>query len=381
MLSKLSKIIFVLFLGAFLNAQTVVPLNPLIYFLPGPMSNNSDLNLDSAGEYMGVIGQVHLKAGTGTKTCSSAGCQFYFDIGTLTWANVGTTARVGIQDLDTATGLGDGTFDVFADLVPGTETIIAGNNKFAAESGTKNLSENDVVVLQITLTSVAGGDSLQVDRQQRTPIAINNFGFPYGAENGGSPTRGLNPAKFIIEFDDGTFGWITANPVFAYTQPASQTTVTFGNGSTPDEYAVVFTPESLCPLYATSWSLDDIVSGDDFEYDLYSDPLGSPSLIEAVIVNPALQWNTTNDRYITGNFTATRNLSAGVQYGISVRPTTANTISLVYWNIGATYEAAYKAAQNMTFSFYSRSDNTGAFSTEISTAVPKFAIHCAGLVQ
>ena len=67
----------------------------------------------AAGRSIAVIGKLVLAAGTGSKTISSAGGKIYIGkIASRTFANAGSTLRIGIQDVTAGTGLEDGVFDV-----------------------------------------------------------------------------------------------------------------------------------------------------------------------------------------------------------------------------------------------------------------------------
>ncbi len=106
--------------------------------LMGSGINNA--TMDGAGESQAFIGKVFLEAGTGSKTISSAGGKIRWRSGTVTFANAGTNFRIGIQDV-ASTGLEDGTFDVYADLVGGTDTITGSADQLTAmETGTKTIS-------------------------------------------------------------------------------------------------------------------------------------------------------------------------------------------------------------------------------------------------
>jgi len=385
MWNKTVPLVLALLLVLPIKGQELVNLNIVQdYWLTGFLANAGGNGVDAAGEISGTIGAMFNKSG-GTHTCSSAGCAVYVDIQTATaWANVGTSVRIGLQDVG-ADGFGDGTFDVFADLVPGTETLTAATNRYAMESGSKSVANNQLVSLQLTMTARAGADAITPDGQQFVPSTYTNTGFPYGFRNAGANAKNLIMTKMMIEYDDGTYGWINGNYVLSYNQGAN-TGVTFGSGSTPDEYAVAGSFKKDCALSSITWAVDDQVSGDDYELLLYDSPLGTPAVHTGgtITANPVLTNLASGFNAQTYNFATPIIVSAGVQYGFAIRPTTVNTITIAYENItnSASIIAAYKAAQFLDgMGLYSRTNQTGAFGTIIGTAVPLFGLQCTQLVQ
>ena len=71
------------------------------------------------------------------------------------FSNGSTNLRIGLQDVTPATGFEDGTFDVYADLVGGTDTI-AEDVILATpmESGTKTVTHGDLLAIAIEMTAV-----------------------------------------------------------------------------------------------------------------------------------------------------------------------------------------------------------------------------------
>lgn len=335
----------------------------------------TDIVLDALDEEVLLIGRVWLEGRTGTKTLSAAGSgKIHWMVGaaTITFANAGTTLRVGVQDPDVASGppaQGDGTNDVYADLVGGTDTITALTLRSTTmTSGTKDITHGQQVVVSIRLTSRAGTDLVRVRSitnagatvtglNSHSPCVISNLG-------GYASTNTMPICAF--EFDDGTRGYFDGS--FLTSTGALVTVQTYNSGSTPDERGNLI--ELPCPINVDGLycKLNIVGSGSDFEFCLYSDPLGTPSLIEAVTVPARVIPATNSIRTYFAPFAAVRSLSANTEYAITARPTTANNIGLyefdvpgtTFWTAHAMGDACYQV---------SRSDNTGAFSASTTSRV------------
>jgi hypothetical protein len=206
--------------------------------------------MDANGESVAGIGQIFLEGGAagGTKTISNVG-KIYWKTAGSTFANAGTNVRVGLQDVSTTTGLEDGTFDVYQDLVGGTDTIAANSVIITTmDTGTKTITHGDVVAVCVEMTTRGGVDTINVIRESN-PVGIGS-GLPYATGDTGTLSKtGNNIPIFLIEFDDGTLGWF--NPghyLVGNLYATSQSTIDFSNGSTPDEYAAVFKVPFKCSI-------------------------------------------------------------------------------------------------------------------------------------
>lgn len=326
--------------------------------------------MNAANEATGTIGRLFLQAGSGSKTISSSGGKIHWGAGAVTWANAGTNVRVGIQDVDPSTGLPDTTWDVFADLVPGTETVTANAMQTTAmESGSKTINHGDVICVLIQMTTRGGTDSVA-----RRAGPQNRSVYPYGVANTGAGIVKLTATPcfpFVIEFDDGTVGYF--NPLWALPgDNPSGTPVAIDSTATPDEVALIFSLPMPATLSAVGFPLLDIADTDDFEVILYSDPLGTPSAVQTLAVDAMLTVNPTAQGWAYFDLTPA-NLAANTLYGVAIRPTTANPFSY--------YEFAYGSASNamkatpLGENWYkgTRTDQTGAFSTTLTT-IPNISL-------
>lgn len=329
-----------------------------------------DSTVDAANESLEITGHVWLEGQSGSKTISAAGAGsiWWMPGATITFANAATNLRVGIQDTSTSgtPSRGDGTFDVYADLVGGTDTITALTYRDTTmTSGTKTITHGDLVTIALTMTARGGTDSVLVRSnttsgafvsiaQLRPGITLVTSGPTYTAQNS-SP-------NIVIEFDDGTLGFLVDSHVTS--TGALFTATAFNSGSTPDEHANIFRvsgPVNVDML----WAIINLSgSSADFEMILYSDPLGTPSAIAngTVTVDANQLQSTGAIRMARFGLPANISLAANTDYAVAIRPTTANNVSVYHYDVAAT---THWKAHSMGANCYkgTRTNQTGAFST------------------
>lgn len=323
--------------------------------------------MDAAGESVAFIGKIYIEGAAASKTISSAGGKIVFRTGTVTFANAGTNFRVGVQDV-AATGLEDGTFDVYADLTGGGGGLASNTwYELAMTNGTKTINHLDTVAICMEMTAMGGADSVVIQSYGTQTFGLTDSNFPYRTIDVGSgPTR--NPGGTLgsmIIFDDGTLGWIEGG----WFSPGMQTTSTqtYNSGSTPDEYAGVFQVPFKMSVMGVYLRVGSIASTDNFEIILYSDAQGTPVAERIVTVDPNYTGSASANNAYWVSFSSIT-LSPGLWYALSMRPTTANNLTIAYINIGASFGNKYKKmlpfGTNCKFS--SRTNQSGAFS-EVQT--------------
>jgi hypothetical protein len=320
-----------------------------------PLTANN-ITIDAANEALHWVGNVFLPGRTGNKTLSAGGGgSIWWLPGTVTFANGSTNLRIGLQDLS-ASGIparGDGTFDVYADLVGGTDTITTATYlQTVMESGTKTVTHGDKISITFELTTWGGADSVQIRGQTSATVVwpgstLQTAGPAYAAQTG--------MPNALIQFDDGTYGWLLGS--FIVSTGAAFTETSVGTGSTPDEWGNIFRVPFPCKVDALFAQIG--VAGAAMEIILYEDPLGTPAVVEAITVTPAhTQLNTA--RFAEWPLTTVRELVADTDYVVALRPTTASTISVPAFNVSvAAHMIAHPLGTNCTVA--KRTDNTGVF--------------------
>lgn len=283
--------------------------------------------MNAAGESTGMIGYCYLSTGPGTsKTISSAGGKIWFSVGTVTWATAGSTLRVGIQDVSGATGLEDGTFDVFDDLVQGTDAISSNTTVVAVmSSGTKTINHGDLIAVVIEMTVRNGADSVIANRQT---TVVN---LPYTSTDTGALAKSATSGPLMaIMFDDGT----TLGHMGDWTIPYIYTTQNVAQNTTPDEYALIFELPFECTINALFFRVGSVNATDNATVHLIEDPLGSNTNLVTVTLDPLLQGQTSIAAGYTMVEIAETTIQANVQYAVSYRPTNNNARNVATYTIG-----------------------------------------------
>lgn len=352
-----------------------------VLFAPLPtapfLHTTANITTDAAGESVFAIGHIQLSTGVGTtKTLSSSGGKIHWRTGAVTFSNGSSNLRLGVQDV-TAAGVNDDdwTSEPQADLVGGTDTITGSTvMSTAIESGSRNITHGDFIAVGMELTARGGADSIVTVRQSSN---IGAYSAHSAVDTGSGPALLAAPSSFVIEFDDGTLGWM--DPC-VYPQVFESSTV-YGTGSTPDEYALVarwpftFTASGLFCIVANT------VAADDFDLILYSDPLGvTPVATKTLVLDSSLYAVSAGQASVSRPFTSSNvTIAANTDYAIAVRPSTANTLSYVRSNLGSGGANIRKATHLGTnWSQYSRSDESGAFGSQDTTLLPAFGIWAVG---
>lgn len=331
------------------------------------LGNSITSTMDAVGESVTYIGKCYLEGGSGSKTISSSGGKILWRTGSLiTFANAATNFRIGIQDV-AATGLEDGTFDVYADLTSSSGIVGTTHYETAMTSGSKTITHGDIIAISFEMTARGGSDSVSQFGRAVQYSAATTLNFPYyTTDTGSGPTRTNTGALgAVILFDDGSLGWIDQ----AYYIPFSATsTITYGLNSSPDEYAAVFKLPYKCSISGGWFQLGDIASTDTFEVILYSSPDTSPVAQRTSTIDPNLTGSTTTTTRYSYLFSSSYTLSANTWYGISMRPTSANTLTLGYLDFGSTLGSKYKKGLpfGTNCKLSSRTNQSGAF-TEVQT--------------
>lgn len=364
-----SLILCVLVAGAPMSAQTLQSIMGLTSVSMNPfpfLDMNATLittAADAAGESVTAVGIVALSTGPGTsKVISSAGGKVCWLPSTNTFANGTTNLRIGAQDV--SAGAEDGSFDVQADLVGGTDTITAGAVVCTAmESGTKTIAHGDTIAISAEMTARGGADSVLLTYNSVVTHTPNTY---VTVDTGSGPALTAGVGIYALIFDDGTVGWIMNNT------PALPGTAAPTTATTPDEYATIFQVPFATSVCGITAMLDNIAATDTYEILLYSDPLGTPVAERTITVDPTLIVSATADGTFRWLFTSAFTPTISVNYAAAFRPTSANAITIYTMAFGSG-NAALRATTPLGTNWQqgTRVDNAGAFTanTEVLPAI------------
>ncbi len=320
--------------------------------------------LAAAGEIISFTGNVWFAGGPGTaKTLSSSNGKIQFRTGAVTWGSAGSIIKIGIQDVSASAGPiarpdEDWTGEPVVSWTQGTNALSANTwTTCALTSGSRVLTHGDLISVVFDMTVRNGGDSvivsaLQLAAQEHRPVNAFKTGAAWGV-----PSTVSMP-NVVIECDDGTLCSIEGSV------PASTVTVrTIGTGSTPDEIGNIITIPFNC---RTSGLWATVAPANDFEFNFYSAATGTPVEEQAVVIDPN-QVLATGGRAIEV-YMPPEDMTKSLAYAVTVRPTTASTVSV--------YEIAVNAAAHLAFwpggtNIYkcSRSDDTGVFTPDTAARI------------
>lgn len=324
----------------------------------------NDTNIDAAGEGLGMIGAVRWADGA-SHVVSSAGGKITWIPNSATFANAGTTLRVGIQDV--SAGLPDGTYDVYKELVGGTDTLTAAAlTTTAMATGTKTIAHGDVIAVVFTMTARGGSD---VVAPRRTNLTT---GFPYCTVNsGGGHGKNNSMPCCLIEADDGVLGILGPS----FTIPMTPSSLSFNSGSTPDEYAIIFQVPFKCSIDHLCVNSGETDAGENASLILYTDPLGTPTAQRTAVLDPTLHQHEGSGTGFLWQRVTEYTLEPGTTYAIAyVAQSTGNrTLRAVTIPLAGARQFTLFGA---TLRGGTRSDSTGAFAESTTTwAILGFAIN------
>lgn len=341
------------------------------------LSNDNMGTMDAANEQLAYLGNAFIHDGSSSKTLSSAGGKIHWLGGTaITFANAGTTVRLGLQGVVSASSASspDDTFGAYKDLVGGTDTLTA--NAFhatAMATGTSTVTNNAPIAVVWNMTGRGGSDAVRMGQ----PIigTTTYLGFPGMSGNTAgtwAPSSSIigryGPPCLLLEFDDGTFGSIMGGmfvPATVSTHSAVQ------SSSNPDEIGCRF----VLPFAATLWGVEfpcrpnsAAGSGTMANMRLCSGAAATPTLVEQVDIDGFEFFASTNASFVTRKrFATPRDLTAGTTYYVSLRSPSTMTWTHEYLTYSVAGHMGWMPLGTAAYKVTREADTagTGAF-TEVT---------------
>lgn len=293
--------------------------------------------IDALNEAAHMVGRIVWSDG-GSHTVSSSGGIIGWRTGSsVVWSTIGTTLRVGLQDADTANGppaRGDGTFDVYTDLVQGTDTIASATYyNTAMASGTKTLTHGDYVAVVMEFIVHVATNVVTVT-SSTTAIALHEHAVVTYA--GGTYTGTAFLANIRIVADDGTEG--TLEGAFPYS--LVRTSVSFANDTATKEYANLFSLPWACKIRGIWALLTPAGAAVDAPIDaiLYTDPLNTGAGVTSV-KSVSHSGRVTGAANAVGMllmpFATPYDYTANTLMAMALQPTSANDVDAHYFEVTA----------------------------------------------
>lgn len=298
----------------------------------GVSGGQAAITLDATGETCLYAGYIILQDPEGgNKTISSAGGGkiVWMTGAAVTFANVASVFKVGLQDVSTASSptQGDGTFDVSATYT-GSGLASATLIESAMTTGTKTISNGQLLAIVLEFTTRAGADSVVVQPNTRGNYAFDQLLPAVVSNTSGSFAKTTGTPNAVIVFDDGTLGWFYGCTLQSKLGSSIAINV---NSATTDEIGLYVIPSGVFKATGLDFVISIANSSADFEINIFQDPLSAaPILLKSIIVD-ATQYAAYAAAYPASIvFDTPITMNRGIDYGVSIRPTTTNNITLFY---------------------------------------------------
>lgn len=334
------------------------------------LSENNIGTMDANGEKVAMVGHVFWEgAPTSAKTMGSSS-KLHWKSGDAIFNNAGTNIRIGLQDLETASGTfltPDGTFDVYADVVGGGGGIgnIAAVTTTLATSGSKSVAHGDLIAIVWDMTTRAGSDSVIV---RGLPCAAT--WMPPGTLVhivAWAPSTSV--PDVVLEADDGTFGILSSCPY-----QTGLGTHAYQASTNPDERGLIFRVPIRCKIDGAWVTMGTALATADATIRLYADPLGTPAEITSLSVLGEQGNNSATAKPRFYPLTE-QTLEPNTDYCLAVEATGTANVSIAY----ATVVAAHRSVMGLAnCRAGNRNNQTGAFS-ETTTEIPFIAVRISAL--
>lgn len=340
-------------------------------------SANPSGTVDASGEIVAFIGRLYIDGRATNKTINTTGSsKFTFSLGTSpVFDNAGSEFRVGIQGVDTTTGIParpNGVWSVYSaitlasDSTP-TLTTQAAYHEKAPTSGSGTFSHGDLIAVVFEFTTRAGVDSISISGSidsygvSSMPGAVTNASGSWAAVSSVVPT-------ILITFADGTIGTLDGGVLIP---TSGATAITWNSTNTPDEYGNVIQVPYDCKIDAIFAPVRTSDANSDLTVNLYSSP-SSPSLITSFTV-PAEGLPLSINTERGGMFTLSTpiSLSANTDYVITVKATGAGNVRFTRTILPTAQSRVLQLLGGTTIRGCSR--KTGAF-TESTTEIYPVAV-------
>lgn len=277
-----------------LDGSLLVPIGP--GFNSGTnQPTNTTTTLDATNEALIFVGQIVTSDGASHTIDTTGSSSIGWRTASVTFANGGTTVKVGLAAVDTTNGppvraahASDViTFDVNAAFTGGGGGITANAWQTSVPTaGTKTVANGDFIAMAVQMTARGGADSIQVaggvtDQTYHRPAATQLLSSTYTA-------LGRSPIA-IITFSDGALGYFYGSNV-----SSTQSSRTWNSGSATKEYGQLYKlpfPVNVYGLYG--WAAPTA----DFDIVLYSDPLGTPVAEKTISMDSNAVANVSGARF------------------------------------------------------------------------------------
>lgn len=327
-------------------------------------------------EELQIIGDIVTEDGR-SHIFGNSGSAIEWMTGAVTF-NAVSTLTVGFKQassIDAATGppiratTGKAAFDVYKDLVAGTDSLAATTARsdamatLAASAITVNNGDQGCVSFFL---SKASGTSSIVARQAANSQQFGYPGLTLVTASGVTFTAQTQAPNVMLKFDDGYYGWIFPSIPISAISSASPGGITNIVGN------IIRVP-FRCKVNAMMATLLLSANTQDFALDMYSTPLGTPALMAtaAIDANEVSNVASANRNYLKA-FSTPQIMEANTDYCFGVRQTTANNILGVHYR--DVFSTSWWQASGSGAECYAANSTAGATFASQNSGKRRYAI-------
>lgn len=327
--------------------------------------------LDATLEACITVGQILTEDELSHTIDTSGSSSLGWLSGALTFANVGTSVKVGLATIDTGAGPPARatavanliTFDVSKTMAGGGGGITANAwQEHVPDAGTKTIVHGDQVAFAVQMVVAAGADAVNV-QNQLTATGFNSL-FPSVTNYvGGSYNASTKLPNMVITFSDGKLGIFIGSSIYL----TGTTTQSWNNTSGTKEYGnYLLVPE---PIKIIGLIVNCNVAGNT-DFILYSDPFGTPVAERTVSIDLNTIGVSATNEWAPLLFSTPYYPRSNQPLAAIMKPTSATTIASRY----KTFQiSGHQKTESLGTNCYAINRNTGAFVSQNSDK-DRFAI-------
>lgn len=314
---------------------------------------------DAANEACHMYGQIVTDDGASHTIDTTGSSSLQWRAGPVTFANAGTTFKVGLAAMDTATGPAGRatnvadviTFSVSKSMAGGGGGVTANAwQTHVPDAGTLTVANGNFIAFCTQMTALGGVDLINTSVHTTgsapgRPATTSFTGGSY-ASAGGAP-------NCIISFSDGHLGWFAGAPVFS-----TVTAQTWNSGSGTKEYGNYLQfpfPLKIYGIYSI------FALGGDCDFIVYSDPLGTP-VAEKTVSADANATAAATVRYHYHFFSSPYQTTPNQPLAVIAKPGATN-VTMTYRTMNA---SAHQVADHCGTNGYAVNRASGAFAAQNS---------------
>lgn len=287
--------------------------------------------LNAAGLRIAFLGRVFIYGRpSGTKTISAAGGgSISWRSGAVTLNNGSTNLDFGLQGVSTSAGPAaqpDGTFSTKMSYTSGGKPTASAWNTATMTSGSKSLTQGDMIAVVWDMTARGGTDSVVVNAQSAistgTMPGALLFNVTWAATTSSLP-------NVVIAFDDGTLGTIEGSVPYT-----TATAETFATGTNPNERGIIFMVPADCYIDALWAYLSGADGSAGLTFGLYTNPSTGQASVTTVVQDPH-QLGGTSSRFVLATLPTVQRLYASNEYGVTVLATGTSNVGMTSATVNA----------------------------------------------